>query len=278
MERYLTHKDVEHLSDDFMASKNWERVRFSLISTSPRTLVDRIYVKEGDILGFEIKPENTLDEEVKRGIGELACLIIFQIKPYLVISEPKFKVFKSIFEKIPWLGVLTYLPFEQNVGELINMKKPIVSKGLPITLPAGQLKPLTTEFIQAAIDELQIHGMCPANGLVKKLRRHYPNYRYSSRYMGTLLTQMGFPKTDGGYIVPEKPTKLGGGILAVTVPTSSTVPSSLLNDGMEDTPKICPICGALLKMKFIRKSAFLSCSNYPDCNFTKPINKRIMRM
>jgi len=277
MEKYLTHKEVEHLCDEFMASHKWERVKVSQISSSPQILVDRIYMQENEVpLGFEIKPENILNEEVKMGMGELACLAPFQIKPYLVIPQVKFELFEHIFAKHPWVGVLTYLPRRGVLTDLplTIRKKPILSDNLIfLDLPLPP-KALTKEFVQSAIREFQIWGMCPASVLVERLRDYYPNYKYSSRHMGVLLTEMGLKHTDGGYIIPEKMVRAldgeeiarDGGRSGGIRSTRSTVPTPPFKK--QTAQKICPQCGAPLRLQFLRKGAFYSCSNYPDCTFT----------
>ena len=265
MKKYLTHKDIEHLCDGFMFDRGWTRVNLSEISIQPRILMDRLYLREEEEpLGFEIKPENILDEEVKRGIGQLCCITPFKIKPYLVIPHAKFEVFNFIIALQPWLGVITYDSF----GHLETQKKP--THGLiPLDLPMPP-KPLTEEFLRRALNELQLADFCTASVLTDKLRVRFPGYKYSSRYIGALLTKMGFTKTEGGYIMGSLDNfeKEEGG-----THSNSSIRSPV------PTPRICPECGGKLKLIFRKRggktNVFSGCSNYPGCSYTQPrINEK----
>jgi DNA topoisomerase-1 len=44
------------------------------------------------------------------------------------------------------------------------------------------------------------------------------------------------------------------------------------NDGSGRDPRLCPVCGAgKLSIKLGKFGAFIGCSNYPDCRFTRPL-------
>jgi DNA topoisomerase-1 len=44
------------------------------------------------------------------------------------------------------------------------------------------------------------------------------------------------------------------------------------NDGAGRDPRVCPVCGAgRLSLKLGKFGAFIGCSNYPDCRYTRPL-------
>ena len=44
------------------------------------------------------------------------------------------------------------------------------------------------------------------------------------------------------------------------------------NDGSGQDPRLCPVCGAgRLSLKLSRFGAFIGCSNYPNCRYTRPL-------
>ncbi len=44
------------------------------------------------------------------------------------------------------------------------------------------------------------------------------------------------------------------------------------NDGSGHDPRLCPVCGAgRLSLKLGKFGAFIGCSNYPNCRFTRPL-------
>ena len=128
--RLLTHKEIERMCDGFMESLGWDRAHQTLLNNEGevRVYADRIYIKENEIpLLFEVKPENAKSEEIKKGIGQLACCLPFQVKPYLVLSRKHWNIYGYPITFMPWLGVIVYegtafsikqQPFREDSGNL----------------------------------------------------------------------------------------------------------------------------------------------------------------
>jgi len=195
MERYLTHKEIESLCDLFMENKGWDRVRKASIFNENRLesyAADRIYIKNGVVLVFEIKPENASPEEIKRGIGQLACFLPYQIKPYLVLSEAQWSWsnMRGVIKFLPWLGVAVY----KSMFELeIKQKSTRDDKEL---LPVGdlpiKLRELTYDHIYSFIKKRELKGFHSVKELEGLLKEAYPNYKVFKQNIGSALKGAGF--------------------------------------------------------------------------------------
>ncbi len=108
--RFLTHKEIETMCDNFMKDAGWERAQEKKLNKALVEIrADRLYFKENeDPLAFEIKPENAQPPEIKRGIGQCATCLPCQVKPYLVLSRKQWAAFVDIIAFLPWLGILVY--------------------------------------------------------------------------------------------------------------------------------------------------------------------------
>lgn len=195
LEGWLTHKEVENLCDLFMEGIHWNRVARALIDNKNKvkSYADRIYTKDGDFLAFEIKPENALDEEVKRGIGQLACFLPYQIKPYLVLSEAQWDAMGEIINFLPWLGVIVYGPYDG-----LRLKKKSRRDARWKLLPVGDLptrvKKLKYDHIYSFVKELK--GSYSAQELVTLLKEAYPDYKVSRQNIGSALNSANINKKD----------------------------------------------------------------------------------
>ena len=110
-EKYLTHKEIEAICDEFMEKLAWVKSDLCLLGNKLeiRVVPDRIYVKEGKYpLGFEIKPGDARIGELERGIGQMACYLPYQIKPYLIISVEQWATVEVVLSLLPWLGIAVY--------------------------------------------------------------------------------------------------------------------------------------------------------------------------
>ena len=202
MERYLTHREIESLCDLFMENKGWDRVKKASIFNENKLesyAADRIYTKNGVVLAFEIKPENALDEEIKRGIGQLACFLPYQIRPYLVFSEAQWSTMERVIKFLPWLGAAVYKSmFELEIKQKSTRDYPPVGAwGWPdILLPVGdlpiKLRELTYDHIYSFIKKRELKGFHSVKELEGLLKEAYPNYKVFKQNIGSALKGAGF--------------------------------------------------------------------------------------
>ena len=211
----LTHKQVETMVDDFMGEKSWHRLRNSEYlgtrehrwnrSSEPDSgfgvfnisRPDRIYAQQNTIVVCEIKPEVISQREVMTGIGQLACLLPYEVKPYLVIPESQVKIFFNAISKLPWLGVLSYSSkelrvFQKSERDLTDLIR------LPTLIPAGP-KGLTREILWEFLgDFIERDGLYDEFTLKTQLEAKYLHIKVYYQTLGNLLTSMGFEQEGGG--------------------------------------------------------------------------------
>jgi len=107
----LTHKQVESQLTIWMERCGYKRVKYSPANNQAyRSLrPDRIFKnKEKPVIVVEVKPEIVTKDEVLRGIGQSACYLPYNVKPYLVIPVKYYDELEKVFAKLPWLGIITY--------------------------------------------------------------------------------------------------------------------------------------------------------------------------
>jgi len=221
----LTHKQVETMLDNFMGEKGWMRLKNSEYRGSknqrPRNLEknylvdsgfgvfntrqpDRIYVQKGTIVVCEIKPEDTSEREIMTGIGQLASLLPYAVKTYLVIPESKINNFSYTFKELPWLGILSFSPSwislsgadwqpVQSRLQMLHKAERDLSKlkSLPILAPVQTQKNLTREILWEFLRNIQ-QGKYGESVLKKQIEAAYPNVKVYYQTLAKLLTSMGF--------------------------------------------------------------------------------------
>jgi len=193
--RAKSHKEIENICDATMASMGWERVGCKATNDTPVSFWDRVYTKE-DLdypVVFEIKPETATSEEIKRGIGQIACTLPYQVRPYLIISEDQYLMFKEIFELLLWLGICLYddrkllLPVKQRASldyhgqtELLTRKLPKVKKSI--------------RWEQVVDIARGLSGLFTVKDFTEILKGHYPGLKISANWVGEILVNSGYAR------------------------------------------------------------------------------------
>lgn len=207
MGKFLTHKELETMCDRFMAEHGWER---GTSNNRMKTFTpDRVYSKENKWpLVIEIKPENADGPEIKKGIGQSACCLPYQVKPYLILSEKQWDTFESIIQQLPWLGIISYpiSTFDKKAGykNLAIKQKPearVPGELTFVSFPPSPLKrkqpttKLPAESIYNFFLESHLLGHFGTGELADILSNKFPDYKITLQSLGYTLKRLGFKKT-----------------------------------------------------------------------------------
>lgn len=199
--QYLTHREIEHLCDDFMGKLGWARNSNRELGGKKRALTwpDRVYIKEEKIpLVFEIKPENASTRELARGIGQMAYCLPYQVKPYLVLSERQWFALIEVCNLLPWLGIITY---SNKLGKLEIKKKvirddisnliPIVIGGPSEIIKGVNLENLTRDKIYYLLRTNKLVGFHTIKELKRLINDAYPSYKIKGSIIKDALHTIG---------------------------------------------------------------------------------------
>ena len=179
----LTHKELESMVDEFMETQDWVKVKISneLFKRKP----DRMYTKGSLVLIFELKPENILQPEVDRGIGQCMGYLPYRVKPYLVIPEVWATYYRKIFAQLPFLGVLQY-------SNELSMVQPATDRlGDLQEFPQLEIR-LTRLFLWRFLKKRVEDGLHSLDSIEDLLSQAYPLVKFYRQTIARMLLSMGY--------------------------------------------------------------------------------------
>lgn len=183
----ITHKLVETMIDDLMRNQGWVR------AVADRDLFrgklpDRIYTRGEDVLVFELKPDNCLNGEIDKGIGQSLWYLPYKVKPYLVISESWVQQYKLVFSHLPELGVLQYSELMQ-----ISIVQRSNRNMAGLSAPSHLTMRLTRSFLWSFLKKV-----CPEDGyfsldwVEEAIQTAYPLVMVYRPAIARIMTNLGY--------------------------------------------------------------------------------------
>ncbi len=182
----ITHKIVETMVGNLMDKFEWARVIVAKELFGGK-LPDRIYTRGESVLVFEVKPENSKDAEIDKGIGQSSWFLPYGVKPYLVLHQTQAERYGKAFAQLPYLGVLQY----SSQGELSQIKKS-ESDNLP---PPTHLQShrLTRQFLWNFLKRTyKEDGLYSLEAIEETLRLAYPLATFYRQTIARQMLAMGY--------------------------------------------------------------------------------------